>query len=259
MLLGWWRRRRRRRFLATPAAPDWEASVEALPVLDHLDESECERIVAIARILDHEKNWEGCGGFDLTDGARRAIALQAALLLLGREHDYYPHVQSILVYPSSFRVPHRYTNEIGLVTEGAVLDGEAWQQGAVVLSWDAALLGARDGSDGTNVVLHEFAHQLDFEAGGALGADGAPALARGTSRRFATVMVDAYAAHVRRTDAGREGVLDPYGAQNEAEFFAVATEAFFEMPRELRDEQADVYDVLRDCYGQDPAARLAPD
>jgi len=134
--------------------------------------------------------------------------------------------------------------------EGPLL-GESWNTGSVLLSWASVLEGARDPEDGVNVVLHEFAHQLDQLNG---DVDGAPGLADGGRHaRWAEVMRRAYDRHVASTRRGRRTALDPYGATDPGEFFAVATEAFFETPRALRREDAALYGQLREYFAVDPA------
>jgi Mlc titration factor MtfA (ptsG expression regulator) len=160
-------------------------------------------------------------------------------------------VQSILVYPSAYRTAPR-TDASGVVMRGQANLGEAWQSGPVVLSWDAALGGAIDPDDGHNLVLHEFAHKLDMKTG---AADGTPVL---RDREQLTAWVDTMTAEFGALrDAAKRGratVLDHYGATNPAEFFAVATECFFEKGPKLRSRHPSLYAVLRDYYQQDPAA-----
>jgi MtfA peptidase len=131
--------------------------------------------------------------------------------------------------------------------------GLAMRGGAVVLAWDSALHGARDARDGHNVVIHELAHKIDFLDG---DADGTPLLDDGGQRRaWARAFEPAYLAHKRRAEQGKRSFLDDYAVTNEAEYFAVATEAFFEKPRALARELPDVYETLRDFFNLDLAAR----
>jgi Mlc titration factor MtfA (ptsG expression regulator) len=184
----------------------------------------------------------------LTDKMRLTIAAHAALLLLGRETDYYPDLVSVLVYPSAYRAPMAEEHG-GIVTEGEEdRFGESWQQGVVVLAWDEARAGARDLHDGENVILHEFAHQLDTEDG---AADGVPVLEqRGDYAAWARALRPEYERLRRAPD---ESVLDAYGAEDPAEFFAVATEAFFERGAELRERHPALYAELSRFYRLDPA------
>jgi Mlc titration factor MtfA (ptsG expression regulator) len=182
------------------------------------------------------------------------IAAQAALLLLHRARPtYFPSVKSILVYPHAYVVPTQQVGPGGMVTEGnQVRLGESWTRGNVVLSWRDALHGALDAGDGHNLVLHEFAHQLDSEWG---GMEGAPELTRkGCMASWARVLGDEYKNLRRAAIHGHDTLLNRYGATNPAEFFAVVTEAFFEQPRAMRDRHPDLYHQLACFYNQDPAA-----
>ena len=166
------------------------------------------------------------------------VAAQACLLLLHRRTDYFPRLRSILVYPTSFVAKTVKQEGPGMIAEGPEARlGETWLRGPLVLSWDDVLADAAGSRTGSNVVLHEFAHELDDEDG---EANGAPALERGQSYAdWARVLGAAYERLRRDAERGHESVLDDYGAQNPAEFFAVATEAFFEMPVDLQIQQPD--------------------
>lgn len=197
-------------------------------------------------------NFEGAGGLDLDDEIRVTIAGQACMLLLGREAPCYPRLMSVVVYPGAY-VGRKYREVGGRPVQGqAVHLGESWGVGTVVLSWDHVRRGAADSRDGENVVLHEFAHQLDTEDG---RADGAPVLdSSGAYVAWSRVLAAAFEDLQRRLDRDRQTILDSYGATNPAEFFAVATEAFFERPRKLREHRAELYGVLQDYFRMDPAS-----
>ncbi len=205
------------------------------------------------RIFVAEKNWEGCGGLAMTDEIRVTIAALACVMLLGMEHDYFSQVLSILVYPDAFQVPQR--RSIGGIewdVHTGVL-GEAWYRGPVILSWKEVLRDARHPHTGDNLVWHEFAHQLDMLD---RGTDGTPPLRSGEQlRRWREVMTSELEQLRRAVDYGEETFLDPYGTTNEAEFFAVACETFFDLPRELRDKHPQLYALLVEYFGQDPAQR----
>ena len=256
MIFNWLKRRRRQALRAAPLPARWvDVLDEHVGHYAFLGGEERSKLHDDLRILIAEKNWEGCGGLELNDTIRVTVAGQAALLLLGFEDEYYDHVQSILVYPAGFLVPTQEHDEAGVVhqREDARL-GEAWQRGPVILSWADAQYGGRDAEDGTNVVLHEFAHQLDMAE---RAADGTPLLrSREQYRRWREVMTREYRHLVRASARGTATLLDQYGAKDEAEFFAVATETFFEWPRELRQEHPELYDLLKEYYQQDPARRL---
>lgn len=197
------------------------------------------------------KNWVGCNGLEITDEIRLTIAAQACVLLLGSiDHDAFSSVVSILVYPSTFGSRH---HDHGIDSRVATL-GEAWYRGPVILAWDEVLAGGRDPDDGHNVVYHEFAHQLDF-AGESLEQAADPALIEQRRLRHEVLHAE-YQSLVQATQQGRATLLDHYGATNPQEFFAVATECFFEMPLQMQQAHPQLYDVLVTFYGQDPGQRL---
>jgi len=198
-----------------------------------------------------EKSFVGCGGLEINDVIRVTIAAQACLLLLNRKTDYYPGLHEILVYPAAFEVPTRQVDASGLVTEkkeGRV--GESWARGQVVLSWHDTVEGAAAHEDGHNVVLHEFAHQLDQETG---SANGAPILpSRRRYREWSSVFNAGYAQLQARLGVGEPSVLRAYAATSPGEFFAVATEVFFEQPAGLLQEYPALYEQLARYYRLDP-------
>lgn len=236
--------------------PAWSRWLEALPFYGRLSTGERHRLRDIARVLIAEKSWEGCGGLEITDEIRVLVAAQAALLILAIDHDYYRDVRSILVYPSSYIASQPRTDHAGVVHEGGHANlGEAWQRGPVILAWDAAAQGARDPRDGHNLVLHEFAHKLDMLDG---FADGTPPLRnRQAYASWKRIMTEEYQALIEASRRGERTVLDDYATTNPAEFFAVATESFFEKAVQLRERHPSLYALLRDYYGQDPAAQAA--
>ncbi len=251
------KRRRRQRLRRQPFPAPWRAIVARnVPYGRLLAAAALAELQGHVQVLLHEKNFEGCGGLELTDEIRVTIGAQAGLLLLNRDTDYYAKLTSILVYPARYVAETTRRLPDGTIVEGEeVRAGESWYRGAVVLSWDDARHGAVDPHDGHNVVLHEFAHQLDSESG---TMDGTPILprremyaewARVLSAEFARLNNDL--AHRRPT------VLRPYGATNPPEFFAVATETFFEQPLALRRGHPALYKQLTAFYCQNPANRLS--
>ncbi|MEZ6195068.1 MAG: zinc-dependent peptidase [Planctomycetota bacterium] len=251
------RRRRRARLRATPVPSSWNDIIARnVPYVRLLDDDERRRLLGEVRVFLDEKEVVGCGGLEITDEIRVTIAAQACLLLIGRESDVYPMLGRILVYPHPYRAHTVRPQPDGTVVEGEEGRlGESWHRGALVLAWDAVVGGARDVHDGHNVVLHEFAHQLDSESG---GMEGAPLLPdRAALARWARVMTAEYAELLDEIERDHRTVMDRYGATNPAEFFAVATETFFEKPRALARRHAELYALLRDFYGQDPARRFA--
>jgi len=197
-----------------------------------------------------EKTFEGCGGLKITDEIRVTIAAQACILLLNRKPTYYPTLYTILVYPGAYVA--KKTTVVGMqhFEEMTVRAGESWTRGEVVLAWDDVRQEAIDLAEGHNVVLHEFAHQLDQEDG---KSDGAPILPKQSSyKAWARVLSKEYQDLRRKTLSGRLDIMDAYGATNPAEFFAVATETFFERPRQMKLSHPELYEELESYYGLDP-------
>lgn len=254
-MFGWGKGRRRRELLATPLPPEQRARMHAVaPLTARLPEALRARHEGAVQVLLAEKRWEGAGGLDVTGDMRLAIAGQAALLQLRAGADYYPGLHSIVIYPTAFNVAHERVDDDGLVhVEEDELSGESWGQGTVVLGWDDVRRESRK-RDGYNVVLHEFAHQLDDEAG---EADGLPKLRDGAlAARWPEVFAAAFAEHGRRLKRRREVLFDADAADDPAEFLATAVELFFEFPRDLQREYGGVYEALRDWLELDPAAFL---
>jgi len=255
-VLEFFKRRRRPEIRERAFPPAWLAIIEKnVPYYRLLPPEDQEELRGHVQVFLEEKSFEGCGGLELTDEIRVTIAAQACVLLLHRETDDFPDLESILVYPSTYVVQSRHAVGGGVVIEGPEARlGESWLHGEVVLAWDSVLSGAADARDGHNVVFHEFAHQLDQENG---GADGAPTLPR---RSMYTAWVRVLGADfeqlVKETAHHHASDIDAYGATNPAEFFAVVTELFFERPRQLLHKHPALYEQMRLFYQQDPAARL---
>ena len=254
--LRWRRRRRRRRILSQPFPAEWSEILDRnVAQFAWLNAAEKEKLRRITQVIVAEKYWEGCQGLPMTDEIRVTIAAQASLLLLGFDEFYFDRLLSVLVYPDEYVAPDTFHGPGGLEIETASPRlGEAWHGGPVILSWPDVLHGGQIPDDGENVVLHEFAHVLDMHDAGP--PDGMPPLESGEQyRTWVEVMSAEYEVLVRRADRGRPTLLDHYGATSEAEFFAVATECFFELPRDLLIEHPRLYEVLRTFYRQDPALR----
>jgi Mlc titration factor MtfA (ptsG expression regulator) len=263
-LLAWGVPRwRLRRALARPFAAGelaiLERNVAQYAAMDAAERTRLERLV---RRFLHEKTFVGCAGLEITDEMRLTIAGQACLLLLGaRGEAVYPALNAVLVYPGAFLVPRRQVDEAGVVTEERQdLLGESWGDGRVILSWDHVRRAGMDGdasaSPSHNVVLHEFAHQLDSESG---TTNGAPYLgSQERYRSWSEVLSRDFAALRHDAWFGNEGVLDHYGATDPAEFFAVATEAFFEQPHRLAVRHPALYEEFLKYYRVDPRAWQAP-
>ncbi len=213
------------------------------------DRQELEELV---RIFISEKRFEGCGGLVITDEIKVTIAAQACLLLLHRDTDIYPGLESILVYPHAYHTRSERREGPLVVEADSVRLGESWVRGALVLAWDHVRSATHHVAPGQNVVLHEFAHQLDAEEG---AMEGAPDLgSRARYVAWARVLGKEYETLSDRVHAGRSSDIDSYGATNPAEFFAVVTEMFFERPRPLRKHHPALYAELLAFYRQDPAA-----
>jgi Mlc titration factor MtfA (ptsG expression regulator) len=206
----------------------------------------------LLKVFVAEKNWEGHGGLVMSDEIRVTIAGHACLMVVGvNPHYYFDGVASILVYPDAYLMPERVHAGGWLVEEDAEMLGEYHDHGAIVLSWAGVLEEGRSLSDGRNLVLHEFSHHLDGLEG---GMDGTPPLSSRQEYRSWERITDAeYRRLVRMADHGRPTLLDSYGAESKAEFFAVATECFFEKPRDLSRRHPELYGVLRGLYRLDPA------
>ncbi len=258
-MLRWFSDRRRNKLVRAPFPSAWEEVLRRnVAHYRTLDEAERSRLRALIQVFLPEKNWEGCGGLELTDEIRVTISAEACLLLLGIPHDYYPNVLTILVYPSTVVPPELKLGyfEVALepVEAAEPLIGQAFQQGPVILIWDAALHESRHPELGHNVVYHEFAHKLDMLDG---AADGTPPLRdRAEYRDWVTVFSREYLRLRRAAERGRKTFLDAYGATDEAEFFAVATEQFFDRPLRLKEQAPDLYRVLKEYYRQDPGDRM---
>lgn len=250
MIFQWLKRRRRRALFAEPIPTEWRPWLhENVAAWRHLTDAERVRLLDITRVLIAEKDWEGCGGLRMSDRIKLTIAAQAGLLLLGLDHDYYPNVHTILVYPAGYVLPQS-DGRPGEPIHRPVL-GHASMGGPVVLSWRSAKAGGLNAKDGRNLVFHEFAHKLDMLDG---TVDGTPPLRRRHHRAWFKIMTREFEALQRRRS---KKVIDLYGATNVAEFFAVVVEAFFEQPSRLARFHAELYAVMVDVFGLDPRAILA--
>jgi Mlc titration factor MtfA (ptsG expression regulator) len=258
-VFGFFKQRRRNRLRAAPFPVHWLEIIEknvrfyaCLPEADRLE------LQGLIQIFLHEKTLEGCGGLVLTDEIKVTVAAGACLLLLHRDTDIYPKLTTVLVYPSAYIAKTKRPLANGLALEGENVNlGESWPNGIVVLSWDEIRAAASDIQGGKNLVLHEFAHQLDREDG---AVDGTPFLEeRSQYVAWARVLGAEYERLKRDTWMGRPTVLDEYGTTDPAEFFAVATECFFEKPRVLGKRHPELYAELKSFYRQDPAELLPAD
>ena len=251
-MFSWLRNRRRRRILAEPFPPHWDAVLRR-NVAHYLRLSTVEqaKLRDVLRILIAEKGWEPARGFHVTEEMKLTIAAGAALMLIGMEkHDYFAPVPSIVVHPGQFRRPDpEDATEEDEVTD-VIVDGLASYRGPVVVGWDLVREEALDPEAGYSVVIHEFAHQLDFQDE---YTDGTPPLpTRADEERWAKVMTAALAKHRKELERGKETFFSEQAGDSETEFFSDASEAFFCRPHDLIDEEPDVYAILAKFYGVDP-------
>jgi Mlc titration factor MtfA (ptsG expression regulator) len=250
MLFTWLKNRRRRKILAEPFPEVWLTVLcEQVGHYQVLDEAEQRKLRDAVQIMLAEKEWEGCRGFVLTEAHRVVIAGFAAVLILGFDEFYFDNVSNILVRPNEFVQPREriLAGEATIVEEDDVL-GQATRTGAVVLSWQEVVAN----EFGQNIVFHEFAHQLDMLNG---AMDGTPNLPTNElAARWAELMHVEFRRLRRAERKGKGTLLDPYGATDPAEFFAVTTECFFDAPQAMAAEYPQLYALFRDYYRQDPAA-----
>lgn len=244
---------RRQRVTRRPFPAAWrEILRRRVPLARELPAAQQLRLKKHIQVLLAEVPFIGCSGLTVDDEMRVTIAAQAAFLLLGRGGSF-GNLREVLVYPGHFVVPRSEPGAGGVVHEGRdVLAGQSWQRGQVIVAWDAVRDGAADAHDGANVVMHEFAHQLDQDSG---AANGAPYVGRGALQQaWSRVMNQEFEALRDRLANALPGLIDPYAASSPAEFFAVATEHFFEQPAALAAERPALYEQLRRCYRLDPAS-----
>ena len=242
---------RRRRLREAPFPEGWQGIIEAnVPLYGRMPESLRQQLHGLVQVFLAEKRFEGCGGLEMTDEIKVTVAAQACMLLLNRKPTYFRKLRTILVYPHTY-VAKTVSSNGRMVVEGqSVRLGESWQNGPVVLAWDSVKGGTSNVTDARNVVLHEFAHQLDQEDG---AADGAPILERRSRYvTWARVLSAEYEALQRKKKERRRAVMNKYGATNPAEFFAVATETFFEKPRQMHKRHPELYAELKAYYKLDP-------
>jgi Mlc titration factor MtfA (ptsG expression regulator) len=250
------KRRKRRRLREAPFPDDWRAILENRVAYYHrLTPGERAELRGHIQVFLAEKGFEGCGGQEISDEIRVTIAALACVLLLNRETDYFPLMQTVLVYPRHYLVPAVEELEGGIVSEEMLdFEGESWHRGPVVLSWEDVGQDASDAEDGYNVVFHEFAHQLDSESG---AEDGAPPLPeRSQAAEWARVLGQAYEELIDDIEKDRPHLIDEYGATSPAEFFAVVTELFFESPSDLNLHHPELYGQFKGYYRQDPEGRF---
>ena len=246
--LPWSRKRRRQSLLAAAWPETWSIHLNRNVRLTwNLTDSQRQSLQNRIKIFVAEKIWEGCEGLVVTEEMKVTVAANACLMLLGVDDFYFDNVHTILMYPHVFTRNQSSGQSAGGVEHRS---GEAWQGGPIVLSWQDVLRGGRNEDDGRNVTVHEFAHALDGldgEMGGNIDFDSdedAAAWKRVVDREYAEL--------VEASEQNRRTLLDHYGATNQAEFFAVATETFFECPAELEREHSQLFSLLQKYYQINP-------
>jgi Mlc titration factor MtfA (ptsG expression regulator) len=259
-MFNWFTERRRKKLTRAPFPPEWENIIRRnVAHYCMLEDDECALLRALVQVFIAEKHWEGAGGLELTDEIRVTIATQACLLILGLPHNYYRNVMSIIVYPSTVVPPKRrpgfFETPMSPEEPSHPIIGQAFMQGPVIIIWDAALRGSRHPELGHNVIYHEFAHKLDMLDG---AADGTPPLHnRAEYRDWVQTCSREYLRLKHNAEKGKKSFLSAYAATNEAEFFAVATEQFFDQPQKMIAHAPDLYRVLKEYYRQDPLKRFS--
>ncbi len=256
MFFSWLRERRRKKLRATPFPSEWQAYLERnLSHYRYLSPAEQTMLRDRTRIFVTEKNWEGCNGLTVTDEMKVTIAAHASLMTLGLAGDPFQGLLSILIYPAGYRAPEERWHGAWSIRGESNMLGTSWYRGPVILSWEEIQDDAWHPGNGSNLVWHEFAHQIDMLD---RSTNGTPPLETHAARRqWHDVMTAEFEQLRRDAQAGRQTLLDTYGAESEAEFFAVATECFFDVPVELRELHPRLYELLAGYYRQDPAARIA--
>jgi hypothetical protein len=256
MVFAWLKNQRREVLLADPFPSAWRGHLrDNVRHFQHLAPAKRGRIEQVVQVFVAEKNWEGGARLAVTDEMKVTVAGQAAILTLGLEAPYYfDGVESIILYQGRYKHPPQFQGHSWIIRTGIPMSGEAWHRGPIVLSWRDVLESGRNASGGHNLVIHEFAHYLDGLDG---EVDGTPPLAgREQARTWYRVTEAEYLRLVGQARRNEVTLLDHYGASNRAEFFAVASECFFEQPQAMQREHAALYAVLRDFFHQDPAQWL---
>ena len=222
-----------------------------------LNDEERFHLEQLVQVFAEEKRFEGCNGLEVTDEIRVVISAEACMLLLGLPHDLYKYFHTICIYPSTVVVPPErqsiFSTSPLVVRSEVAISGQAFKRGPVILVWDAVKKGARHPEIGHNVVYHEFAHILDMLDGHANGVP--PLHDMQDYAAWFRVCTREFNSLIEKSKKGNPTFLDSYGATNEAEFFAVATEYFFDKALKMKKTHRDLYDILAGFYNQDTAAR----
>ncbi|MEZ6138262.1 MAG: zinc-dependent peptidase [Pirellulaceae bacterium] len=251
-MFGWIRHRRRQRLMALPFPTSWNAILkQCASFFWHLDEADQARIRARIQVFVREKNWEGCGGQIMEDTQRVTIAAQMARMTLGLPDEWFDAVRSILLYPDTYVAKSRDMLGSTLVEGNSARLGEAWYRGPVILAWADVLATAQHPQFPRNVIIHEFAHQLDMRNGS--HADGVPAIeSAAVAEQWLAVLNREFQRLTTLCQSGTPSLLDCYGATNRAEFFAVASEAYFQQPGALQHQWPELFTQLHGFYQRVP-------
>jgi len=248
--LFFYQRWRRNRALQQPFPKRWRRYLrKQVPLYRHLSDDQKRHLERRVQLFLSEKTFYGCNGVEVDDRIRLTIAGHACLLILERSFSDYDDVSSILVYPDIYRAKGKASDGLVVSTHNEIRAGEASSLGQVVLAWNQCQRAVSQPHSPHNVILHEFAHQLDYLDG---TADGAPPLSGEQARHWQQTMTDAWDNLQHTLEHHHKAWLDPYGATEPAEFFAVLTETFFQQPKHLWHDQPEVYNTLRDFYRLDP-------
>ena len=254
MLFYYIRKQHKEEIMSAPFLKEWEKIlIKNIPVYSFFPDDIKSELKSLILLFLDEKEFEGCGDLEISDEIRVTIAGEACMLLLNRNIiSCFPKLHTILVYPHAYIAGGRDVIGGRHVVEEveSVRLGESWQNGEVILAWDHVKSGALNFDDGHNVVLHEFGHQLDQESG---SANGAPILKnRSSYKTWGKVLSHDYIKLLTKTEHHKKDVIDSYGATNPAEFFAVATETFFEKPKQLQRKHPELFEELKKYYNLDP-------
>lgn len=253
-MLNYFRNRRRRHLLAQPFPSHWLSILHGnVRLYGSLTSPQQMKLRDDLRIFIAERYWESADDLVINDEVQVTIAAHAALLALNLDPhiDWYRPVKTIIMHSGSFISVGKQMRSGGVISEGSANSGEAWHNGPVILSWNDTVWGGRNTLDGRNLALHEFAHVLDMADGLSNGTP--PLTERIDGKTWHRTMTDAYEQLIDDAEFGHATLLDVYGATNVAEFFAVATEAFFERGQAMRQLLPELYATMRAFYGQDPA------
>ena len=257
-MFNWLAKHRRRKLMDVPFPLEWENILHRnVAFYGHFNNEERRHIQGLIQVFIAEKAWEGCGGLKLNDEMKVTIAAMACLLIFNIPHNYYENVETILVYPEEVVLPERklsfFENAIEPMETFGPISGQALEQGPVILVWDAIMQSIQEVGSGYNVVYHEFAHKLDMLDG---IADGTPRLSnRREYQDWIKTCSREYLKLLKDVEKGKRTFLDEYGATDEAEFFAVTTEHFFDQPKQMLKAAPELYRIFKDFYHQDPAKR----